>query len=219
MYKITTKYFGELADEISGIDGSKDCAENYELGEKYYCETISILKEKLDELMYIGQNKGFVKDDETSVNISMLGNKLDEENVILRFFFEKQENWNCYYELIIGKCTELEDYTIEYERNNILDKTIQILFTELDKLKQKFLQTQGDSLISEMSLLLETTRSLDNEKYKKGIVLEDLRILETNLKYFVDELVAIYYNSDLGNSYEDIMCIIKEFIREFKEEE
>ena len=49
MYKIYIKYFGELVDEISGIDGSGDCAENYELGEKYIVE--------IEELINRNNNK------------------------------------------------------------------------------------------------------------------------------------------------------------------
>ena len=68
-----------------------------------------------------------------------------------------------------------------------------------------------------MSLLQEIERFLDNEKTDINIELNDLKIVQDNLDYLVDELVAIYYNSELGNSYKDIEYMFREFIREFKE--
>lgn len=68
-----------------------------------------------------------------------------------------------------------------------------------------------------MSLLQEIERFLDNEKTDINIELNDLKIVQDNLDYLVDELVAIYYNSELGNSYKDIEYMFREFIEDFKE--
>ena len=68
-----------------------------------------------------------------------------------------------------------------------------------------------------MSLLQEIQKFLDNEITDINIELADLKIVQKNLDYLVDEIVAIYYNSELGNSYKDIEYMFREFIREFKE--
>ena len=43
MYKIFIKYYGELIDEVSGVDGAGDCQEEYELGEEYIVESVRLL--------------------------------------------------------------------------------------------------------------------------------------------------------------------------------
>lgn len=68
-----------------------------------------------------------------------------------------------------------------------------------------------------MSLLQEIEKFLDNEKTDISIELADLKIVQKNLDCLVDEIVAIYYNSELGNSYKDIECMFNEFIEDFKE--
>ena len=62
--------------------------------------------------------------------------------------------------------------------------------------------------------------SMLKQKFEKtdiNIELNDLKIVQDNLDYLVDELVAIYYNSELGNSYKDIEYMFREFIEDFKE--
>lgn len=108
MYKIYIKYFGELIDEMSGIDGSGDCAENYELGEEYIVENVKLLEEKINNLIENATSKvlgnSFVVDNETEVDINKILKTVEnDKEYIIRLFNEKQENWNCYYEIIIKK--------------------------------------------------------------------------------------------------------------------
>ena len=111
MYKIYIKYFGELIDEMSGIDGSGDCAENYELGEEYIVENVKLLEEKINDLIENATSKvlgnPFVVDSETEVDINKILKTVEnDKEYIIRLFNEKQENWNCYYEIIIKKLVD-----------------------------------------------------------------------------------------------------------------
>ena len=108
MYKIYIKYFGELINEISGIDGSGDCAENYELGEEYIVENADLLKEKINSLIENSTNEVignmFVVDNETEIDINKIVKTIeDNKEYIIRLFWGEQENWNSYYEIIITK--------------------------------------------------------------------------------------------------------------------
>lgn len=121
MYKIYIKYFGELIDEISGIDGSGDCAENYELGEEYIVENVKLLEEKINDLIENATSKvlgnPFVVDSETEVDINKILKTVEnDKEYIIRLFNEKQENWNCYYEIIIKKISRLEDFYKTYNK-------------------------------------------------------------------------------------------------------
>ena len=220
MYKIYIKYFGELVDKISGTDGSGDCAENYELGEEYICKNEEDLKKEVNRLIKEGIDRDFVIDENTTLEtnkiIELVQNNGKE---IIRLFYGKEENWNCYYELVLEKLDRVAVYGIEFERISIINELIRLVNEEFQKQKKEFIETQNDIMIAELSLLQETMRYLDNEKTKNNISIGDWRVVNKDISYFVDEIVAIYYNSDLGNSYEDIELIIKEFIREFKEVE
>ena len=220
MYKVYIKYFGELVDTISGIDGNGDCAENYELGEEYICKNEEDLKKEVNKLIKEGIDRDFVIDENTTLEtnkiIELVQNNGKE---IIRLFYGKEENWNCYYELVLEKLDRVAVYGIEFERISIINELIRLVNEEFQKQKKEFIETQNDIMIAELSLLQETMRYLDNEKTKNNISIGDWRVVNKDIGYFVDEIVAIYYNSDLGNSYEDIELIIKEFIREFKEVE
>ena len=114
MYKIYIKYFGELIDEVSGIDGSGDCAENYELGEEYIVENIDLLKEKINSLIENSTNEVignmFVIDNETEIDINKIVKTIeDNKEYIIRLFWGEQENWNSYYEIIITKYNKIEE--------------------------------------------------------------------------------------------------------------
>ena len=220
MYKVYIKYFGELVDKISGTDGNGDCAENYELGEEYICKNEKQLEKKVNELIKEGVNKDFVIDEDTTLETNKIIELVQNNGrEIIRLFFGKEENWNCYYELVLEKLDKMAIYGIEFERISIINELIRLVNEEFQKQKQEFIETQKDNMIAELSLLQEIMRYLDNEKTKNNISIGDWRIVNNDIGYFVDEVVAIYYNSDLGNSYEDIELIIKEFIREFKEVE
>lgn len=124
MYKIYIKYFGELIDEISGIDGSGDCAENYELGEEYIVENADLLKEKINSLIENSTNEVignmFVIDNETKIDINKIVKTIeDNKEYIIRLFWGEQENWNSYYEIIITK----------YNKEEIRDKILNNLLT------------------------------------------------------------------------------------------
>ena len=92
-----------------------------------------------------------------------------------------------------------------------------VVIVQLLKLKNTLFETKRENLICEVSLLQEIQKFLDNEITDINIELADLKIVQKNLDYLVDEIVAIYYNSELGNSYKDIEYMFREFIREFKE--
>ena len=222
MYKIFIKYYGELIDEVSGVDGAGDCQEEYELGEEYIVESVRLLEKKIKELLQNATSNllgnPFVVDEETDTNINKILLELEKQKeYVIRLFNEKQENWNSYYEIVIQKCNYLENYCQEYERNYIIDTIKDEVNKKYEKLKNTLFETKRENLICEVSLLQEIERFLDNEKTDINIELNDLKIVQDNLDYLVDELVAIYYNSELGNSYKDIEYMFREFIREFKE--
>lgn len=219
MYKIYIKYFGELVDEISGIDGSGDCAENYELGEKYIVENVKLLEEKINSMIENATSKvlPFVVDTETEVNINkILKTVEDNKEYIIRLFSEKQENWNCYYEIIIKKCNELEEYSKEYERNYVIDTIKDEVNKKYEIVKNTIFETKRENLFCEISLLQEIENFLENEKTDMELYLEELKIVVKKLDCFVEEILFIYYNSDFGNSYKDIKEMIKIFIEDFE---
>ena len=71
MYKIFIKYYGELIDEVSGVDGAGDCQEEYELGEEYIVESVRLLEKKIKELLQNATSNllgnPFVVDEETEL--------------------------------------------------------------------------------------------------------------------------------------------------------
>ena len=222
MYKVFIKYYGELVDEVSGVDGTGDCQEKYELGEEYIIESVKLLEKKIEELLQNATSNllgnPFVIDEETDTDISKIFLALEKQNeYVIRLFNEKQENWNSYYEIVIQKCNDLENYCQIYGRNCVIDTIKKEVNNQYEKLKNTLFETKRENLICEVSLLQEIERFLDNEKTDINIELNDLKIVQDNLDYLVDELVAIYYNSELGNSYKDIEYMFREFIREFKE--
>lgn len=222
MYKIFIKYYGELIDEVSGVDGAGDCQEEYELGEEYIVESVRLLEKKIKELLQNATSNllgnPFVVDEETDTNINKILLELEKQKeYVIRLFNEKQENWNSYYEIVIQKCNDLKNYCQEYERNYIIDTIKDEVNKKYEKLKNTLFETKRENLICEVSLLQEIQKFLDNEITDINIELADLKIVQKNLDYLVDEIVAIYYNSELGNSYKDIEYMFREFIREFKE--
>lgn len=223
MYKIYIKYFGELVDEMSGIDGSGDCAENYELGEEYIVENVKLLEEKINGLIENATSKvlgnPFVVDNETEVDINKILKTVEnDKEYIIRLFNEKQENWNCYYEIIIKKISKLEDFYKTY--NKIYLDTINQIQEEVhkkyEKTKNKIFETKKENLFCEVSLLQEVEKFLDNEKNTLMLNIDYLKVIMKNLDYFVDELLSIYYNSEFGNSYKDIEEMIKIFVEDFE---
>ena len=223
MYKIYIKYFGELIDEISGIDGSGDCAENYELGEEYIVENVKLLEEKINDLIENATSKvlgnPFVVDSETEVDINKILKTVEnDKEYIIRLFNEKQENWNCYYEIIIKKISRLEDFYKTY--NKIYLDTINQIQEEVhkkyEKTKNKIFETKKENLFCEVSLLQEVEKFLDNEKNTLMLNIDYLKVRMKNLDCFVDEILSIYYNSDFGNSYKDIEEMIKIFVEDFE---
>lgn len=114
MYKVFIKYYGELIDEVSGVDGTGDCQEEYELGEKYVVESVRLLEKKIEELLQNATSNLlgnlFVVDKETDIDISKIFLELEKRNeYVIRLFNGKQENWNSYYEIVIQKCNDLEN--------------------------------------------------------------------------------------------------------------
>ena len=223
MYKIYIKYFGELIDEMSGIDGSGDCAENYELGEEYIVENVKLLEEKINDLIENATSKvlgnPFVVDSETEVDINKILKTVENnKEYIIRLFNEKQENWNCYYEIIIKKISRLEDFYKTY--NKIYLDTINQIQEEVhkkyEKTKNKIFETKKENLFCEVSLLQEVEKFLDNEKNTLMLNIDYLKVIMKNLDCFVDEILSIYYNSDFGNSYKDIEEMIKIFVEDFE---
>ena len=223
MYKIYIKYFGELIDEISGIDGSGDCAENYELGEEYIVENVKLLEEKINDLIENATSKvlgnPFVVDSETEVDINKILKTVEnDKEYIIRLFNEKQEKWNCYYEIIIKKISRLEDFYKTY--NKIYLDTINQIQEEVhkkyEKTKNKIFETKKENLFCEVSLLQEVEKFLDNEKNTLMLNIDYLKVIMKNLDCFVDEILSIYYNSDFGNSYKDIEEMIKIFVEDFE---
>ena len=223
MYKIYIKYFGELVDEMSGIDGSGDCAENYELGEEYIVENVKLLEEKINDLIENATSKvlgnSFVVDNETEVDINKILKTVEnDKEYIIRLFNEKQENWNCYYEIIIKKISKLEDFYKTY--NKIYLDTINQIQEEVhkkyEKTKNKIFETKKENLFCEVSLLQEVEKFLDNEKNTLMLNIDYLKVIMKNLDCFVDEILSIYYNSDFGNSYKDIKEMIKIFVEDFE---
>lgn len=223
MYKIYIKYFGELVDEMSGIDGSGDCAENYELGEEYIIENVKLLEEKINDLIENATSKvlgnSFVVDNETEVDINKILKTVEnDKEYIIRLFNEKQENWNCYYEIIIKKISKLEDFYKTY--NKIYLDTINQIQEEVhkkyEKTKNKIFETKKENLFCEVSLLQEVEKFLDNEKNTLMLNIDYLKVIMKNLDCFVDEILSIYYNSDFGNSYKDIKEMIKIFVEDFE---
>lgn len=222
MYKIFIKYYGELIDEVSGVDGTGDCQEEYELGEEYIVESARLLDKKIEELLQNATinllGNPFVVDEETDTDISRIFLALEKQDeYVIRLFNDKQENWNSYYEIVIQKCNDLENYCKIYERNCVIDIIKKEVNNKYEKLKDTLFETKRENLICEVSLLQEIEKFLDNEKTDISIELADLKIIQKNLDCLVDEIVAIYYNSELGNSYKDIEYMFREFIREFKE--
>lgn len=223
MYKIYIKYFGELVDEMSGIDGSGDCAENYELGEEYIVENVKLLEEKINDLIENATSKilgnPFVVDNETEVDINKILKTVEnDKEYIIRLFNEKQENWNCYYEIIIKKVSKLEDFYKTY--NKIYLDTINQIQEEVhkkyEKTRDKIFETKKENLFCEVSLLQEIEKFLDNEKNTLMLNINYLKVIMKNLDCFVDELLSIYYNSEFGNSYKDIEEMIKIFVEDFE---
>lgn len=222
MYKVFIKYYGELVDEVSGVDGTGDCQEEYELGEEYVVESARLLDKKIEELLQNATSNllgnPFVVDEETDTDIIKIFLELEKRNeYVIRLFNGKQENWNSYYEIVIQKCNDLENYCEIYERNCVIDTIKKEVNNKYEKLKDTLFETRRENLICEVSLLQEIERFLDNEKTDISIELADLKIIQKNLDCLVDEIVSIYYNSELGNSYKDIKCMFNEFIEDFKE--
>lgn len=223
MYKIYIKYFGELIDETSGVDGSGDCAENYELGEEYIVENVKLLEEKINDLIENSTSKvlgnPFVVDNETEVDINKILKTVEnDKEYIIRLFNEKQENWNCYYEIIIKKISKLEDFYKTYNETylEIINKIQNEVHKKYEKTRDKIFETKRENLFCEVSLLQEIEKFLDNEKNTLMLSLDYLKVIIKNLDCFVDELLSIYYNSEFGNSYKDIEEMIKIFVEDFE---
>ena len=76
MYKVFIKYYGELIDEVSGVDGAGDCQEEYELGEEYIVESVRLLEKKIKDLLQNATSNllgnPFVVDEETDTDISKI---------------------------------------------------------------------------------------------------------------------------------------------------
>ena len=143
---------------------------------------------------------------------------MNDKEYIIRLFNEKQENWNCYYEIIIKKISRLEDFYKTY--NKIYLDTINQIQEEVhkkyEKTKNKIFETKKENLFCEVSLLQEVEKFLDNEKNTLMLNIDYLKVIMKNLDCFVDEILSIYYNSDFGNSYKDIEEMIKIFVEDFE---
>lgn len=223
MYKIYIKYFGELIDEISGIDGSGDCAENYELGEEYIVENVDLLKEKINSLIENATNEVignmFVIDDETEIDINKIVKTIeDNKEYIIRLFWGEQENWNSYYEIIITKYNKIEEVCNMYNKIYLetINKIQHKVHKEYEEIRDKIFETKRESLFCEVSLLQEVEKFLDNEKNTLMLNINYLKVIMENLDCFVDELLSIYYSGDFGNSYKDIEEMIKIFVEDFE---
>ena len=107
MYKVYVKYFGDLIESIDGVDGTGDSAENFELGEQHVVDTIKQVGTILNDLLQKAKQNGFVVDIETQHSTPDFLKIIDENTeFVIRLFFEKQENWNNYYEIIVQKKTK-----------------------------------------------------------------------------------------------------------------
>ena len=81
--------------------------------------------------------------------------------------------------------------------------------------KEKFLNGH-ESYCEEMALMRCFSNFLDYiEEDYEGSQNIDFYILKENIERFVDDFLDIFWNSDLGNSYEDIQKILNELINEY----
>lgn len=92
-----------------------------------------------------------------------------------------------------------------------------------DIFKERFLGG-FESYCDEMALMYAFTNYLDyitqrDENIDLNLELNiDLNVILDKIDEFVDDFLEIYWNSDLGNSYDDIEKMLQELVREYKNE-
>lgn len=199
MYKIFKRYYGELCD--------KEWKEDEEVfDEEEICEVKdkTELSKKITELIEQAKKEGYILDEECR--------KGD-----IRLFFDYQENWLNYFEIYIKEVDLLNVYASDLYKNTLIDNIIEEINKYYKKLKADFIERQADRLVSELSLIYELKAFLENEKTKSQYKLKEIELIYKDTRVFIDEIVEMFYNTELGNSYADLSTMIDEFIKDFTE--
>lgn len=201
-FRLVKRYFGALCDKEKKVD-----EEVFDEDIVMETEDLKAINDEIFKIVNQATVDGFVIDED------------EGRKDIIRLFFSCQENWNEYFEIIVEEVSTSNIMTVNMYKNELINNIIQEVKKYYNKVKNLFLEEKRDSLVSEMSLILELSRYLDNQKTNCRYSLNELELIFKNGRGFIDEFTSIYYNSDLGNSYEDIQKIIDEYIREFEEVE
>lgn len=201
-FRLIKRYFGVLCDKEQ-----KEDEEVFDEDVVIVTEDLKTINDKIFKIINQATVDGFVIDED------------EGRKDIIRLFFSYQENWNEYFEIIIEEVNTSNVMTIDIYKNELISNIIQEIKKYYNKVKNLFLEEKRDNLVSEMSLILELSRYLENQKTNCKYSLSELELIFKNGRGFIDEFTSIYYNSDLGNSYEDIQKIIEEYIREYEEVE
>ena len=169
MYKIFIKYYGELIDEVSGVDGAGDCQEEYELGEEYIVESVRLLEKKIKELLQNATSNllgnPFVVDEETDTwgikveNVELKDVALPEEmkRVIAKVAEAEREK-----QAVITKAAG------EVEASNNLAKAAEIMSNAPGALHLRTLATLND-LSSDQSNTVVFAIPIEGLEALKGI--------------------------------------------------
>lgn len=199
MYKVEIRYFGELCEVEKPI---VDNEEIYELGEVKEFDNIDDMSVYIaDEVRSAILEREFVVDEQ-------------KDNNIIRLFADKQENWNCYYEIVVNNY-DLKTSVFDLVKNklNIVLEINKVVKNRFEKVKREFIETENNNLIGIMDLLNELHFLLLDEHNVSNL---DMFVVYENLGYFIDDIISIYCDSNLGTSYRDIEDMITEFIEDKK---
>lgn len=199
MYKVEIRYFGELCEVEKPI---VDNEEIYELGEVKEFDNIDDMTIYIaDEVRSAILEREFVVDEQ-------------KDNNIIRLFADKQENWNCYYEIVVNNY-DLKTSVFDLVKNklNIVLEINKVVKNRFEKVKREFIETENNNLIGTMDLLNELHFLLLDEHNVSNL---DMFVVYENLGYFIDDIISIYCDSNLGTSYRDIEDMITEFIEDKK---
>ena len=98
---------------------------------------------------------------------------------------------------------------------------IEKIYNEIDKFyqdfKEKVINNGEEDYCEEMALMYDFKKYLryiqDEERDYNN---EQLEFIVDNIYLFIDTFLEMFWNSDLGNSYQDIKSLITESIEEIK---
>lgn len=115
------------------------------------------------------------------------------------------------------KKEEIETYLKEMNSKNAINDLLVVTQSRYDGLVKELYETKNENLFEEIAFFQSVINYLDIRK-KDILNEEEIDIINNYTDCFCDIMIDYYYNSELGNSYNDIENMFNEYIVECKED-